>query len=147
MSNADKIQNFSEIFDMIAEPGIGFSAETPMEWSSDIDPMHLAYLMGTVEIDISTSKKPFNNPYLKYKKTIVRPDHSMNSPQQNAFDLINSYLIPQQQLKMNMNATELKRGYKKAALRAHPDCGGTHESFLKLKSSFELLLAFLAPIK
>jgi len=38
---------------------------------------------------------------------------------------------------------QLKKAFKIAALKRHPDTGGSHESFLELKKSYELLLEFV----
>jgi hypothetical protein len=118
-----------------------------IEWSSDLDPMHLSYLLGTLEIDSISPVLGSKNPYLKYKKTIVIKDHNLSQTEQSAFELINSYLIPSALLPKNFHLSQLKRCYKKAALRTHPDCGGSHESFLKLKTAYELLVAFLNSVK
>jgi len=41
------------------------------------------------------------------------------------------------------NSSQLKKAFKIAALKQHPDTGGTHESFLELKKSYELLMDFV----
>jgi hypothetical protein len=151
MSKQETQFNFSEILAHALETETVFSSEfypnQNIEWSSNIDPMHLSYLLGNLEIDSISPAIGLKNPYLKYKKTIVSPDHVLAQPEQSAFELINLYLPMPSQLTKNFNMTQLKRAYKKAALRAHPDCGGTHERFLQLKSDCELLVAFLNSIK
>ncbi len=155
MSKQETQLNFSDILAFTCantlESDSVFSSELyqnqNIEWSSDIDPMNLSYLLGNLEIDSISPVLGLKNPYLKYKKTIVIPDHKLAHSEQSAFELINFYLSQPSQLIKNFNMTQLKRAYKKAALRAHPDCGGTHERFLQLKSGCELLVAFLNSIK
>lgn len=40
-------------------------------------------------------------------------------------------------------SVQLKKAFKIAALKRHPDTGGSHESFLELKKSYELLVEFV----
>ncbi len=151
MNKADNHLNFSEILENTVQSESKITTEndfqTNMEWSSDIEPMHLSYLLGIVEIHTNLPISPMKNPYLKYIRTIQKPDYILTVKLEIAFELINRYLPASQKLLKNFNLTQLKRSYKKAALRAHPDCGGTHERFLQLKSSLEMLLAFLHAIK
>ncbi len=151
MSKQETQINFSDILENTIENDSVFASEIHhdhnIEWSSDIEPMHLSYLLGTLDIDSTPPVLGLKNPYLKYKKTIVIPDHKLAHSEQSAFELINFYLPQPAPLTKNFNMTQLKRAYKKAALRAHPDCGGTHERFLQLKSGCELLVAFLNSIK
>lgn len=124
-----------------------FTSNFTSGWSSDIDPMHLSYLLGSLDIETVPVVSALKNPYLKYKKIIQRPNHILTSLQQKALELINNFLSQADSLPGNFNLQQLKRSYKKAALIAHPDCGGSHESFLALKSDYEMLLAFLRSIK
>ena len=48
-----------------------------------------------------------------------------------------------QMLPENFNHSQLKKAFKIAALKQHPDTGGTHESFLELKKSYEILRDFV----
>lgn len=41
------------------------------------------------------------------------------------------------------SSSQLKKAFKIAALKQHPDVGGTHESFLELKKSYEILMDFV----
>lgn len=151
MSKFEKSFEFSEIlenrlnsaFEIPTDSTVNYSAG----WSSDIDPMHLSYLLGSLDIETVPAVSALKNPYLKYKKIIQRPNHVLTSLQQKAFELINSLLSQADSLPGNFNLQQLKRSYKKAALKTHPDCGGSHESFLALKSDYEMLLAFLRSIK
>ncbi len=151
MLKFEKSFEFSEIL----EKSLNSESEIPNEstfnssagWSSDLEPMHMAYLLGTLDIDKVPRISSHKNPYLKYKKIIQKPNHILSSAEQKAFELINSFLSSTESLPRNFNLQQLKRSYKKAALKAHPDCGGSHESFLALKSDYEMLLAFLRSIK
>jgi hypothetical protein len=155
MSKFEKSFEFSEILEksMNSESEIHdhspllFTSDYTAGWSSDIDPMHLSYLLGSLDIETIPTVNPLKNPYLKYKKIIQRPNHILTSLQKKALELINSQLTSNDSLPENFNLQQLKRSYKKAALKSHPDCGGSHESFLALKSDYEMLLAFLRSIK
>ncbi len=155
MSKFEKSFEFSEILENRLNSAFEIPTESTVEsivsysagWSSDIDPMHLSYLLGSLDIETVPAVSALKNPYLKYKKIIQRPNHVLTSLQQKALELINNFLSPAESLPGNFNLQQLKRCYKKAALKAHPDCGGSHESFLALKSDYELLLAFLRSIK
>lgn len=48
-----------------------------------------------------------------------------------------------QLLPEKFNQSQLKKAFKIAALKQHPDTGGTHESFLELKKSYEILMDFV----
>lgn len=151
MSKFEKSFEFSEILENRLNSAFEIPTESPVDysagWSSDIDPMHLSYLLGSLDIETVPAVSAVKNPYLKYKKIIQRPNHVLTSLQQKALELINSLLSQADSLPGNFNLQQLKRSYKKAALKAHPDCGGSHESFLALKSDYEMLLAFLRSIK
>lgn len=152
MLNTRSEPKFDEILEeIIGEPTIETHATYNMEWSSTVDPMHLSYILGNLDITPTSITTPHKNPYSKYKKIIIRPAHALTASAQIAFELINSVLATAKPtavtLPTNFTLVELKRCYKKAALLAHPDCGGTHERFLDLKSSYEMLLAFLSAIK
>ncbi len=151
MSKHDNTLNFSEILDEQIEKSFANASDFSGGWSSPydqtLDPMYLSYLLGSLDIEVVPTVSKAKNPYLKYKKIIIIQDHSLSIAEQKAFDFINLYLNVDTLLLKNFNLTQLKRSYKKAALRAHPDLGGSHDQFLQLKSSYEMLLAFLKPIK
>lgn len=41
------------------------------------------------------------------------------------------------------NQLQLKKAYKLAALKNHPDSGGSHESFLEIKKCYDILEGFV----
>lgn len=41
------------------------------------------------------------------------------------------------------NQQQLKKAYKLAALKNHPDGGGCHESFLEIKKCYDILEGFV----
>jgi hypothetical protein len=151
MNTEGSTATFNEILHQKLHSTVHFEPEFAdvftMEWSSSLDPKHLSYLMGKADLRLNLPAKPTKNPYSKYKKLIIKPDHPMTPLELSAFEFINFQLDSHQQIAKNFTVLELKRGYKKAALRLHPDCGGSHSSFLELKSGFELLMAFLTSIK
>ncbi len=68
--------------------------------------------------------------------------------QKSAYETINSFLKTSEQLALRFSLHQLKKAYRKAALSHHPDlASGSHESFLAIKESYEILLAFFATIK
>lgn len=159
MLRAETHISFDEIFEktlfseekLRTEDLFKTSSEQPLEWSSDLEPQHLSYLLGHLEVHRTTTFKDSQNPYLKYKKVIqkpnlktnLKPDHALSLKELVALEFINLHLAKDLYLPKNFTLTQLKHAYKKAALRTHPDCGGSHNDFLKLKSSSELLMAFL----
>lgn len=147
MTKLDSTLNFSEILEEQIEKSIENTSDFSAGWSSVLDPMHLSYLLGSLDIEAISTVSKAKNPYLKYKKIIIIKDHSLSVAEQKAFDFINLYLNTDAILTKNFNLPQLKRSYKRAALRAHPDLGGSHDQFLQLKSSYEMLLSFLKPIK
>ena len=96
MSKQETHINFSEILEFALENDSVFTSgiqqNQNIEWSSDIDPMHLSYLLGTLDVDSKSPALGLKNPYLKYKKTITIPDHVLTQNEQSAFELINFYL-------------------------------------------------------
>lgn len=43
----------------------------------------------------------------------------------------------------SFNQLQLKKAYKLAALKNHPDSGGCHESFLEIKKCYDILEGFV----
>lgn len=80
---------------------------------------------------------PMKTPYDFYKKPPrPRPTHSMNPSQIEAFSLLKKLV---ENLDNNFSPTELKRAFRIAALKTHPDRGGSSLEFQRVKKSYEIL--------
>ena len=137
-------------------------------WSSVQDPAGLSFLVGSIRSKKFTSFQ--NSAYLRFIPFKKEPtsdtstkDFTQNIPEQTepeaitgyelsyeqelALAYINQILPAQLRLRGCFQINQLNKAFKKAALKTHPDCGGSHESFLKLKQSHEILVTFLSSIK
>lgn len=128
-----KHRSFAEILEGKTDknPTVDLSAG----WESQLEPMGLAHLLG--ELDHYNFKN--RSHYMRYPKTI-RPAHPMNEDELCAYHILNTY---KPSFKNNFNLTELKSAYRVAVLKAHPDQGGSAESFHAVKKSYEILLALV----
>jgi hypothetical protein len=111
-------------------------------WESTLDPHGMAQILAQTETHIF-AKANRHNPYkYKTKRTAPpqRPRHIMSEEQQLAFVCLQQFMT---QLSDNFNLTELKTAYRRSALRAHPDHGGTSETFQNVKKSYQILTALV----
>lgn len=97
------------------------------------DPAHIAYLLGIVN--------KFNCPQktIKYNPNgirLVRKPHTLSEIQKEAFDFLKKY---SKELKLNFTKKELKKAYRLAALKTHPDLGGSPQLFIVLKKHYSHL--------
>ena len=133
-------------------------------WSSIQDPAGLSFLIGQIRSKKFTTtlrsayqrpqyqQKPTNDhpqtaPSPAFETTPVEEGYELSFEQEMALSWLNQQLPSQRQLQGRFQLQQLNKAFKKAALKAHPDCGGSHESFLKLKHSHEILVTFLNTIK
>ncbi len=136
MNTQAKSQNsFAEILENLSHiqrpehfnthPATDFSAG----WKSSLDPQGLAQIIGFTPV-FKTGYKKYVNP--------IRPriPHVMTSEQTLAFENLS---IWSPQLSNAFNRFELKSSYRQALLKTHPDQGGSAESFLQVKKSYEIL--------
>lgn len=128
-----KHRSFAEILEGKANknPTVDLSAG----WESQLDPSGLAHLLGELDHYNFTAR----SQYMRYPKT-VRAPHIMCEAQQSAYTVLNTY---KQSFKNNFNLTDLKSAYRTAVLKAHPDQGGSAESFQVVKKSYEILLGLV----
>ena len=122
--------------DMTATPSHSAAASINAGWETVLDPAGLAYLMGQTSLYTGVS----TNPYNKYRRTIVRPAHTLTDEQTTAFKDIIQWAP---QLPNNFNYKELKSSYRIALLKTHPDQGGSSENFWSVKKSYEVLCSLV----
>ena len=70
----------------------------------------------------------------------ARASHNLNSEQLTAYDFLKQFAA---QLPDNFDLTQLKTAYRRSALKAHPDHGGTSETFQNVKKSYQILTALV----
>ena len=113
------------------------SAPLKEETILNADPAHLAYLLG--QIGRFESRAPRGH----YPAPRVRPQrkaHSFSSEQRQSFEFLKTWI---QDLSEGFTASELKKAFRQAALRLHPDQGGSPEQFVSLKGHYEILQTVL----
>ncbi len=134
-------RSFSEILDEVhSENKISRDETLATEkinagWETMLEPSHLAFLMGRIS-KVSTTPKVATNAY----PARPRPAHTLNEEQFLALETLrqNAPL-----LNNNFNLRELRSAYRRSVLKAHPDQGGTAETFQAVKKSYQILLAFV----
>lgn len=97
------------------------------------DPLHLAFLMGTI------ARKASPSPRGHYPAPKVRPQrrpHTFTSQQQLSFEFLKSYCFD---LSEGFTKEELKKAFRQTAMSLHPDHGGSTELFIQLKVHFRNL--------
>lgn len=104
--------------------------------SEGLDPAHLAFLLGTVRV--TRSARPTTRTFARAERKpsarpvrVSGPAHVLDEAQQNslAWFLENGEL-----LERDFTETELKKAYRRLALRFHPDRpGGTAQRFRALR--------------
>ncbi len=132
-----------------------YFADFTSGWTSVLEPQGLSQLLGQIHVDIkyrahhkmSYFEGSKNFSAENTKKQIKKSAYALKTLEQSAFDFINGLLPNDQQLSGFFKTTEVKKAFRFAARKAHPDCGGSHDQFLQLKNNFEILLAFLCTIK
>lgn len=98
------------------------------------EPAHLSYLIGQIErteIQLARFKYP-HTPRL-------RPPHKLDAEQVLAFEFFKRIVT---ELSPSFTIIELRRAFRKAALRLHPDHGGNTQEFISLKMHYQVLLGF-----
>lgn len=110
-------------------------------WESTLDPHGMAQILAQTETH-SFARANRHNPYkFKTQRPLsARLSHNMTDEQQMAYLSLKQF-VPQ--LSDNFNFTELKTAYRRSALKAHPDHGGTSETFQNVKKSYQILTALV----
>lgn len=119
----------------MAEESTVATAENSM---NQVDPAHMAYLIGQLEVFKMRGKKQH---YPAPKERPQRKPHAFSPLQKQAFTFIKGWI---HDLPEGFTENELKRAYRKAALVLHPDRGGSAQNFIELKAQYENLKTVFA---
>lgn len=132
-------RSFSEIFEKIHSHG---QAQNQVQiqsmsagWETFLDPAGLSQLIAELA-PVNSSRTHI----YRYPKA-TRPSHTLPPEQQQAYEMLNAYLTTP--LHPGFYKGELKSAYRQAVLKAHPDQGGTTESFQQVRKSYEILVRFV----
>lgn len=109
---------------------------------SENDMIGFSWLLGDTHISPPTPTTRAQKVYGVAPRP--RPPHKMNQDQRKAFDLLRN-LSPS--LNENFTHSELKTAWRAAALRTHPDKGGTNESFRQSQFAYKTLEKLLTNSK
>ena len=118
-------------------------------WESTLDPFGFTQIMAQTSLYPGQFRGVANKAYgLKRRKTTVtteklqalRASHIFNSIQQSAFMALQMWAPL---LLDNFSQAELKRAYRIAVLKTHPDHGGSSESFQEVKNNYQILEALV----
>lgn len=143
-------RSFSQILEEFSDAGVTSSA--PFEYESHCEPAGLAELTVLVNLRATRAAHPSVYGKRKAQPSAVRPAHRFEAPEQEAFELLQHYARlacgagAEPLLNSNFNGAELKRAYRQAVKQAHPDRGGSSESFLRVRRSYQILLALLTKV-
>ena len=121
-------------------------------WESTLDPFGMAQILAQTQTH-SFTKANRHNPYNVKAKikthtapiknlgpSMLRKAHNMNEQQLEAYAVLKHFAA---QLPENFDLTELKTAYRRSVLKAHPDQGGTSETFQNVKKSYQILTALV----
>jgi hypothetical protein len=78
--------------------------------------------------------------HLKVKLRSARPAHLFNAEQASAYETLKQW---SSELTENFSRSELKRAYRIAVLKTHPDQGGSSESFQDARKCYQILEALV----
>jgi len=147
--------SFAEILENISsenETETAFSQET----FSTLEPAFLSHLMGSLQTELP-SVRVQNHSVSSYSRKQNYTDKTfsarefklksqgMTETQFKAYEsLLYAMELPiltaHRMFPENFNPQQLKKAYKLAALKNHPDSGGCHESFLETKKCYDILV-------
>ena len=123
-------RSFAEILE-------GYTLEThanpqPVDWESSLDPHGLSLIIGKIAVFKTGHKK-----YFAVKKDAIQAKSHLFTPGQKlAFENLAKW---SPSLMDNFNRLDLKSSYRAALLKTHPDQGGSSETFIEVKKSYEIL--------
>ncbi len=107
--------------------------------TSDQDPAHLAYLLGSLETYYFRPRP--TKIYPSPPKTAPRP-HELTQKQKDSSDFFEKHGF---KLSPAFSRKELKRGFRALALRLHPDMNkGASGPFIQLKTHYMSLTALFS---
>lgn len=149
--------SFAEILENISsenEMNTVFSQEI----SGTLEPAFLSHLMGSLQSDIP-SVRVQNHSVSSYSRKRNYTDkvvsanefklksQGMTETQFKAYEsLLYAMELPilaaHRMFPEGFTLSQLKKAYKLAALKNHPDSGGCHESFLEIRKCYDILEGF-----
>ncbi len=142
--------SFAEILEKISsenETETSFSTEV----SSTLEPAFLSNLLG--EIPMLRVQNHSTSSYSHSYKTVTTKNFKLKSQgmtqaEFKAYEtLLYALELPilaaHRLFPECFNLLQLKKVYKLAALKNHPDSGGCHESFLEIKKCYDILEGFV----
>ncbi len=107
------------------------------------DPYGLAYMLGhfgKYEFKKSTKDCFTQQKYrfgLNKYQVQSRREHNLNPEQENSFLFFHNWSC---HFERNFSKIELKKTFRKLAIKLHPDHGGTAQLFIELKKHYETLM-------
>lgn len=78
--------------------------------------------------------------HIKIKVLAARQAHALTPEQAQAFETLKKWCVL---FNENFSRLDLKRAYRLAVLKAHPDHGGSSESFQEVRKSYQILEALV----
>lgn len=146
--------SFAEILEKISSEN-ETEATFSNEISGTIEPAFLSSLMGevpTLHINVRVQNHS-TSPYSRSQKITPSSEfklksQGMTSEQFNAYEkLLYAMELPilaaHRLFPEGFTSLQLKKAYKLAALKNHPDSGGCHESFLEIRKCYDILEGFV----
>ena len=145
--------SFAEILEKMTDEMMDESSVN-QEIQGTVEPAFLSSLIGSVPfvrvLNHSTSQSfsAYTRPgFSEARESLKLKSHLMTAAQFKAYEMM-LYALELPILKAHalfpesFNLLQLKKAYKLAALKNHPDTGGCHESFLEIKKCYEILEGF-----
>lgn len=114
------------------------SAITP-EFPSEIDslPTGFSWIVGEgLRVHITHQNSKQGHSAYGVKPRPPRPPHSLSEIQKSAFDFFRKMKV---ELEDNFSLQDLRRAWRKLALKCHPDQGGSAEMFRSAQSAYQKL--------
>ncbi|KYG62481.1 hypothetical protein AZI86_16750 [Bdellovibrio bacteriovorus] len=130
--------SFQTSFKQILREKMGQQEAAPAQNPStyiDTDPSHLAFLMSQIgKFEFETRRGHYPRPAIRPQRP--RPAHAFSESQKQSFEFLKSYI---HDLSEGFTGAELKTAFRKAAIRLHPDHGGSTQTFMDLKTHYQIL--------
>ncbi len=122
--------NFEQILRKVAA-----EQESKQTFSNEylgVDPAYMAFLIGQVRKHEGTPTGKY--PHKKFVR--VRTPHTMSESQKVAFEFFQRHLP---EFLDGFTSSELKAAFRSAALKLHPDTGGSAYEFIQLRQHHQEL--------
>lgn len=149
-----KQTSFAEILESLTDQS-SFESTSSDSFTEGIEPAFVSQIMGSIPSKFKNFKPAItlHHARSKYAQLKIKPRkaatrHPLSVEQFKSYEAI-LYALELPILDAhtlfpdNFTAFQLKKAYKTAAIKSHPDTGGCHESFLELKKHYEILQQFV----